>query len=101
MLTDGGARRTPRESDDHGGSTQAISPEHRFNEQLSTLATEVLAGRCQEMPWELFRVSHLPGWTHDEAAAEVGRWAAHYGIKVTFEDRTIRNQPVIFVCFGC
>jgi hypothetical protein len=83
-------KRRPRNS---AGAPQApkvprpARSEHRFDEALSDLAAEVLAGQCHEMPWEHFRLSCLPGRTEQEAAAELGRWADYYRIKVDFASR--------------
>jgi hypothetical protein len=46
-------------------------------------------------------LQHFPRWEHEDVAAALGAWASRHGIKVTFEGRTVRNLPVIWVCFGC
>jgi hypothetical protein len=35
-----------------------------------------------------------------DVAAALGAWSRRHGIKVTFEGRTVRGLPVIFVCLG-
>lgn len=68
--------------------TRDANPEQRFDAPLCDLAADVLAGRCREMGWELFRTACAPGRTDSEAAAELGRWAAYYQIKVDVVSRS-------------
>jgi hypothetical protein len=67
-----------------------------IDQRLSKIAEEVLAGKHYECAWELFRVQYFPGLEH----AILGAWSTRHGVRVTFEKRTVREMPVIFVCIG-
>jgi hypothetical protein len=45
-------------------------------------------------------VQNFPGWQHEEVAAALGAWASRHGVKVTFEGRTVRDRPAIWICFN-
>jgi hypothetical protein len=48
----------------------------------------------------LFRLQHFPGWPYECIAAVLGVWSTRTGVKVTFEGRTVRDVPVIWISFG-
>jgi hypothetical protein len=96
----GGRARTPKPA------RRARRAEPRGNgptidERLAPIAADVFAGKHVERAWELFRFQHFPGWPHERVAAALGLWSTRQGVKVTFEGRTVRDVPVIWVCFGC
>jgi hypothetical protein len=68
---------------------------------LAAIAAQALKGEHVECAWEFFRLRHLPGWVHEDVAAALGGWSRRIGVKIRFEGRTVRDLPVIFVCFGC
>jgi hypothetical protein len=71
-----------------------------IDERLSKVAEKALAGEHIECAWELFRRQHFPGWPHERIAAALGMWSTRTSIRVSFEGRTVRELPVIYVCFG-
>lgn len=72
-----------------------------LDKRLSAVREAVLTKSLVEEPWELFRVVHLPGWTHEDAAAAVGAWAKRSLIDVAFQAINVEAggvvRPVIYI----
>jgi hypothetical protein len=70
------------------------------HDQLSALASEVLAGYDYECAWELFRFGHFRGMDDGESATVLVRWARAHRINAAFKTRKARNLEVLYVCFS-
>jgi hypothetical protein len=71
-----------------------------YDDRLSTLASDVLAGYDYECAWELFRFGHFRGMDDGQSATVLARWARAHRISAAFKTRKARNLEVLYLCLS-